>query len=184
MAELNTRKPEPTEYAPYYGKYIDLVAGDNIVATLKNQLDATRALLGSISEEQAGFRYAPDKWSIKQLVGHLIDTERIFAYRALRFARNDSTPLNGFEQDDYVANAPFDKCALSELASEFVHVRRATVSLLEHLSEEDWKRKGSANDSEVSVRALAHIIAGHELHHMGIVRSRYLQSNADSASNG
>ena len=182
MTELNTRRPEPTEYAEYYGKYISLVAEGDILATLRTQLEETLRLLEGISETQANFRYAPDKWSIKQLLGHLIDGERIFAYRALRFARNDSTPLQGFDQDQYVTNATFDDCRLSGLASEFAHVRRATISLLEHLDDAAWKRVGSANDSEVSVRAIAHIIAGHELHHMGIVRSRYLQSNAESAA--
>jgi hypothetical protein len=108
----------------------------------------------------------------------MIDTERIFAYRALRFARNDKTPLEGFEQDDYIRGASFDDCALSDLASEFEHVRRSSLSLFKNLSEEAWKRTGTASDNEVSVRALAYIIAGHELHHTEILRRRYLQSSA------
>jgi hypothetical protein len=175
MTGLNLNRPDATEYAPYYDRYISLVSDKDILALLSQQLDETLALLGSISESQANYRYAPDKWSIKELVGHLIDTERIFAYRALRFARNDKTPLQGFEQDDYISGASFDDCAISDLASEFAHVRRSSLSLFKHLSEEAWKRKGTASDNEVSVRALAYIIAGHELHHMEILRSRYLQ---------
>jgi len=177
MIGLNLNRPDATEYAPYYGKYISLVSDSDILTLLSQQLDVTLALLGSISESQANYRYAPGKWSIKELVGHMIDTERIFAYRALRFARNDKTPLQGFEQDDYIRGASFDDCALSDLASEFEHVRRSSLSLFKQLSEEAWKRTGTASDNEVSVRALAYIIAGHELHHIEILRSRYLQSS-------
>jgi hypothetical protein len=177
MTGLNLNRPDATEYASYYGKYVSLISGDDILTLLGQQLTETLALLGNISESQANYRYAPDKWSIKELVGHLIDTERIFAYRALRFARNDQTPLQGFEQDDYIRGASFDDCAINDLASEFEHVRRSSLSLFSNLGEEAWKRRGLANDSEVSVRALAYIIAGHELHHMEILRTRYLQSS-------
>ena len=176
MTELRIEKPLETEYLPYYGRYISLVPGDNILAVLSKQLDETLALLRTIPESQAGFRYEPGKWSIKELLGHLIDTERIFAYRALRFARNDETPVPGYEQDDYVRNASFDDYPLNDLALEFESVRRATLFLFKHLNEEAWMRRGVANESEVSVRALAYIIAGHELHHREILRSRYLSS--------
>lgn len=175
MTTLNGR-PEATEYNPYYGKYVSLVAGDDILAALSDQLSETLALLGSVPESEAGFRYAPGKWSMKELVGHVIDGERIFAYRALRFARNDRTPLPGFEQDDYIQNASFDACSLAALAAEFESVRRATLFLFEHLDAEAWTRTGVASDSEVSVRALAYIIAGHELHHVGVLRDRYLSA--------
>jgi hypothetical protein len=178
MAGLNLKRPDATEYAPYYGKYVSLVADGDVVESLNRQLDESLALLGQIAEVQADFRYAPGKWSIKELVGHMIDTERIFSYRALRFARNDKTPLNGFEQDDYIRGASFDDYTLADLASEFAHVRRASLSLFKHLNEEAWNRTGTASDSHVSVRALAYIIAGHELHHMEILRSRYLQNPA------
>ena len=176
MTDLTISKPDETEYLPYYGRYISLVPDGQILALLSSQLDETLALLRDIPESQAGFRYAPDKWSIKELVGHVIDTERIFAYRALRFARNDRTPLSGYEQDDYVHNASFDSYSLGELAAEFESVRRSTLFLLKHLDGEAWLRRGLASESEVSVRALAYIIAGHELHHRGILRSRYLPS--------
>lgn len=176
MTEMTINRPEATEYLPYYGRYISLVPDGDIIAVLSNQIDDTLALLRSISESQAGFRYAPDKWSIKELVGHVIDTERIFAYRALRFARNDQTPLPGYEQDDYIRNASFNDCLLGDLASEFESVRASSLFLFKHLNGEAWMRRGAANESEVSVRALAYIIAGHELHHREILRNRYLQS--------
>lgn len=176
MTGSNISRPEATEYAPYYDKYVSLIKDGDILTTLNQQLDQSLALLANISEERANFRYGPDKWSIKEVLGHLIDTERIFAYRALRFARNDTTNLPGFDQDDYIRNASFDDCTLNELAAEFAHVRRSNLSLFKHLDEEAWKRKGAANDSEVSVRALAYIIAGHELHHMDILHRRYLAS--------
>lgn len=174
MINENTGRPDTTEYQPYYDRYVSLVPEGDILRVLAEQFEETTRLLNSIPESQGVVRYAPDKWSIKQLVGHLIDCERIFAYRALRFARNDKTPLSGFEQDDYVSNASFDDCRLTDLASEFSAVRQSTIFLFEHLDAKAWLRRGLANDSEASVRALAHIIAGHELHHREILRTRYL----------
>lgn len=174
MSNTITARPDVNEYAPYYGKYINLVAEGDIVNTLGRQLDDTLSLLRSIPEAQADSRYAPDKWSIKEVVGHMIDTERIFGYRALRFARNDQTSIEGFEQDDYVKHGGFGVQSLSDLASEYEHVRRANMYLLRGLGGEAWDRRGRASDNEVSVRALAYIIAGHELHHMGIIRTKYL----------
>lgn len=177
MQDFIVGKPEETEYISYYSRYINLVPDDaDIVSRLSTQLDETLALLREIPDAQGGFRYAAGKWSIRELLGHVIDGERIFAYRALRFARNDQTPLSGFEQDDYVANGAFDDYPLSELVQEFESVRRSTIFLFKHLTPEAWTRKGTANNSEASVRALAYIIAGHELHHMGILRDKYLQA--------
>jgi hypothetical protein len=167
-------RPDPTEYAAYYGKYVSLVPHGDILTTLDQQLDDTLSLLRCITESQSAFRYAPDKWSIRELVGHIIDTERIFSYRALRFARKDETPLPGFDQDVFNENASFDDYPLVELASEFEHVRRSTIFLFKHLEADAWLRRGIASDNEVSVRALAFILAGHELHHVGILRTRYL----------
>jgi hypothetical protein len=174
MKEFSIGRPFETEYLAYYGKYISLVPDADILSQLSKQSEATLALLRSIPEARGGFRYAPGKWSMKELIGHVIDTERIFAYRALRFSRQDETPLSGFEQDDYILNASFDDYPLSELAAEFESVRRSNIFLFKHLNEEAWTRRGIANDSEASVRALAYIIAGHELHHMDILRNRYL----------
>ena len=167
-------QPQTTEYNPYYGKYLSLVPEGDVISTLSRQLEDTLAFLRGLSEEQADSRYAPDKWSIKEVVGHLLDSERIFGHRALRFARNDQTALPGYEQDDYVRAGNFGKRKLSDLADEFEHVRRANLFLFRSLDEEAWLRRGSANDSEVSVRALAYILAGHETHHMQIIREKYL----------
>lgn len=174
MTNATATRPQTTEYLAYYERYVSLVPEGDILNTLAEQLDSTLTLLRSLPEEKAGFRYAPDKWSIKELVGHVIDTERIFAYRALRFARNDQTKLSGFEQDDYIRNATFDDCKLSDLIDEFEHVRRGNLLMLRQLNEEAWARRGIASDAEVSVRALAFIMAGHELHHLKVLKDKYL----------
>ena len=170
----NAGRPQTGEYATYYGRYIDLATEDDIVAALDAQSHETATLLGGISEEQAAHRYEPEKWSVKQLVGHVIDAERIFAYRALCFARDDATPLPGFEQDPYVANAASDDRPIADLAEEFGVVRKANVMMLRALPSEAWDRVGTASDNPISVRALAFAILGHERHHMRILRERYL----------
>jgi uncharacterized damage-inducible protein DinB len=175
MSSAAATQPQTTEYNPYYGKYLSLVPEGDVVATLSRQIEDTLAFLRGLSEEQADSRYAPDKWSIKEVVGHVLDSERIFGHRLLRFARNDQTALPGYEQDDYVRAGNFGKRSLSDLADEFEHVRRANLLLLRSLDDEAWLRRGVANDSEVSVRALAYILAGHETHHMQIIREKYLQ---------
>jgi uncharacterized damage-inducible protein DinB len=174
MSDSIITPPLATEYAPYYGKYVSLVPPGNILHTLDRQLDDTLALLQSIPESRGTARYAPDKWSIKELVGHMSDTERIFGYRALRFARNDQTALPGFEQNDYVNGAAFDECLLSDLASEFGHIRQSNILLFRQLKKEAWERTGTASESLISVRSLAYIIAGHEIHHRNILRAKYL----------
>jgi uncharacterized damage-inducible protein DinB len=175
-------RPESTEHAPYYSRYTSLVPDGEIVAILSKQIEDSLALLKSIDEAKANYRYAPDKWSIKQLLGHVIDTERIFTYRALRFARNDSNPLVGYDQDEFVNGADFDSRNFADMVDEFDHVRRASIHLFKPLSDEEWLRRGTANDAEVSVRALAHILAGHELHHMEILKTRYLSDTAGAAA--
>jgi hypothetical protein len=166
-------RPQPGEYAPYYDRYISLVQGDDILNTLDQQRRETMLLLSCRDEEDGNFRYAPDKWSAKEVLGHVCDTERVFAYRALRISRADPTPLEGFEQDDYVRNGPFANSPLSDLVEDFIAVRRATLSLLRDLDEAAWMRRGIANKNEVSVRALAYTIAGHELHHRRILEEKY-----------
>jgi len=167
-------RPNSTEYAPYFEKYVSLVPEGEIVSTLGKQIESTLSLIRGLSEAQGDLRYAPGKWSVKEVIGHLIDSERIFAYRALRFARNDATPLSGFDENSYVANAGFSSSSLADLAEEFEHTRKSIVYLFKHLDGDSWLRRGAANDNEASVGALAYIIAGHELHHVGILRSRYL----------
>jgi hypothetical protein len=167
-------KPDASEYLPYYGRYIALVPDGDIVSTLKRQMRDSKSILSAIPPAVGCYRYAPDKWSVNEMLGHVIDAERIFSVRALRFARADASPLPGFEQDDYVRNAAFDSYPLAELTAELETVRRSTLFLFRHLGEEAWMRKGVASNAEVTVRALAYIIAGHELHHREILLSRYL----------
>lgn len=166
--------PDPTEYQPFYARYISLVPPADLAHTLDAQLAETLAVLPSIGEQKSLHRYAPGKWSIKEVLGHLIDAERIFTYRALRFARNDQTPLAGFDQDPYVATANFDAHPWNDLVTEFEHVRRSSILFFRALTAEEMVRSGTANQNAVSVRALGYIIAGHELHHMAILRDRYL----------
>jgi hypothetical protein len=168
-----TSRPEPGEYAAYYEKYVALVPGNDIVVTLEAQRLQMIQLFAARGERDGNFRYAPEKWTVKEVVGHVSDTERIFAYRALRIARGDATPLSGFEQDDYVRAGAFGDRTLADLAEEFAHVRSATVALFRSLGKDAWLLRGVANKNEVSVRALAFIVAGHELHHRRILEERY-----------
>jgi hypothetical protein len=170
-------RPQAGEYAPYYDRYISLVQGDDILNTLDQQRRDTMLLLSGRDDDDGDFRYAPDKWSAKEVLGHVCDTERVFAYRALRFARADATPLEGFEQDDYVRNGPFAQRPLADQVEDFIAVRRATLSLLRNLDEAAWMRHGLANKNEVTVRALAYIIAGHELHHRRILVEKYFAAS-------
>src|ERR1044071_1498417 len=167
-------RPEASEYAPYYERYISLVPDADLVETLERQGAETLALLRGLSEEKGAHRYEPGKWSVKQLVGHVNDGERIFSYRALAFARGDGQALPGMEQDEWMAGVDFAARTLSDLIDEFESVRAATLHLLRHLSPEAWARRGIASDNEVTVRALAYIIAGHVAHHVRVLRERYL----------
>jgi len=167
-------RPEAGEYAEFYDKYIALVPGTDILGALEAQRLVMAKLLGPRRERKGNFRYAADKWSVKEVIGHVSDSERIFAYRALRFARADSTPLSGFEQDDYVKSGGFGDRTLADLAEEFAEVRGATIALFSGLEAAAWQRRGVANKNEVSVRALAYIIAGHDLHHRRTLEEKYL----------
>ena len=166
-------RPEPGEYAPFYDRYISLVPGADILGTLDTQRRQMLMLLSGHDDSDGNFRYAPDKWSVKEVLGHVCDTERIFSYRALRIGRGDRTPIEGFEQDDYVRNGPFAKRPLAELIEDYIAVRRATLTLLRNLDETAWNRRGIANKNEVSVRAIAYTMAGHELHHRRILEEKY-----------
>lgn len=169
----NMTRPDASEHAPYYGKYIALVTGDDVVRALETQGRETAQMLAGLSESQGTHRYATDKWSVKEVMGHITDSERIFCYRALRIARGDRTPIEGFEQDDYVRGAEFDRLTVADLVAEYKCVREATLRLFASLQPEAWTRRGVANKNEVSVRALAYMIAGHELHHRQILREKY-----------
>jgi DNA-directed RNA polymerase subunit K/omega len=170
---LAIARPEPGEYNPYYERYISLVKGSDILGTLDAQRRETMLLLCGRDDADGEFRYAPDKWNAKEVMGHVCDTERIFAYRALRISRGDQTPIEGFEQDDYVRNGPFTQVAMEEIVEDYIAVRRATLTLLRNLDEAAWIRRGVANNNEVTVRALGYIIAGHELHHRRILEEKY-----------
>jgi uncharacterized damage-inducible protein DinB len=167
-------RPQAHEHDPYYSRYIDLVPQGNIVSILETQIGDTVALFDGVGEERAGASYEPGKWTVKEVVGHLSDTERIMAYRALRIARGDRRPIEGFDQDPYVRNANFGRHTLRTLVDELQIVRQASLALLRSLDAGDWTRRGTANNAEVTPRALAFIMAGHELHHRRILKDRYL----------
>ena len=166
--------PDSTEYAPHYGTYVSKVPEGDVLHILESQRTETQSMLRGLSDAQALHRYAPGKWSIKEVIGHVSDAERVFAYRALRFARNDQTPLASFEQETFTPAGKFDARSLRDLAAELDAVRGATLALFRGLDGEALVRRGTASGNEVSVRALAYIIAGHERHHVGILRERYL----------
>ncbi|PYU85124.1 MAG: DinB family protein [Acidobacteria bacterium] len=166
-------RPEATEYADYYANYISKVPGSDVLSVLESQRLQMLQLFAGRSERDGSFRYAPGKWTVKEVLGHLSDSERIFTYRALRFARSDQTLLPGFEQDDYVRSGGFGERTLAGLAEEFAAVRSASISLFRSFKEEVWSRRGTANEKEVTVRALAFITAGHQMHHRIILEERY-----------
>ncbi len=166
--------PPPGTYAPYYETYIQLIAGRDPMRLLESLVLDLKALLSEIPEEKEQFRYAEGKWSVKELIGHIIDTERIMATRALCIARGEQQPLPGFDENAYVATANFDRRSLLDLGHEFGFVREASISLFKSLREEDLDRQGTANKNIVTPRALLYIIAGHHLHHVRILRERYL----------
>jgi hypothetical protein len=166
-------RPEPGEYPPFYETYVSKVPGGDVMAQLESQRVQTAQLFAASTERDGNFRYAPDKWTVKEVVGHLSDSERIFAYRALRIARGDQTPLPGFEQNDYVKNGNFAEQSLADLVAEFGLVRASTTALFRSFNAEAWARRGTASNNPITVRALAFIIAGHELHHRDILKERY-----------
>jgi len=174
MSDSPLGRPEPTEYAEYYGRYISLVPEPDVVAAMREQTEATLEFLRTIPEAAGDRRYAPGKWSVKEVVGHVLDSERVFAMRAIYFARRDPAALPSFEQDDWVKAATFDAQPLGELVAEFEHVRRGNLYFFKHLAPEGWQRRGTASGYEFTVRALAYVIVGHERYHLEILRSRYL----------
>jgi hypothetical protein len=173
MSTSTIGKPDQTEYAAHYIGYVASAGDGDIVQTMSTQLAGLITFLDGISEEKAEYRYAPEKWSIKEVVGHLLDGEREFGHRAYRFSRNDAAPLPGFSENSYVANGRFDRYTFRDLVTELEHVRRANISLFGHMDAEASVRRGMASGLEVSVRALAYIIVGHVVHHVGILRERY-----------
>ncbi len=167
-------RPDRSEYDDFYAGYVGEVADGPILDTLERQGEETRRLLAGVDEARGGYRYAPGKWTLRQVVGHMVDAERVFAARALWFARGDAQPLPGFEQDDWAAASGADRRPLAELAAEAASVRHATLALFAGLDDGELARRGVASGCTFSVRALAWIIAGHERHHLEVLRQRYL----------
>ena len=167
-------RPEPSEYAPYYEGYVSLVPETDIIPVLENQIQELRSLIAAVPEERGSHAYAPGKWTIKELLSHLIDGERIFAYRALRISRGDETPIEGFDQDPYIEHSHANDRSFSSLVEEFDLTRRANMAMFRNMRDADWERSGTASDNAVSTRAVAWIMAGHVRHHVNIVKARYL----------
>jgi DinB family protein len=173
---ITTMRPGAGEYSAAFAGYVGRISEDeDIVAVLVAQLDQVLGRLGRIPEMRGAYRYAPDKWSIKEIVGHLCDTERVFAYRALRIGRGDSTPLPSFDDQAYVAESGAGDRTLADLVAEWGDTRRATISLFRNLPAEAWNRRGTASDQPISVRALAYVVAGHLRHHLQTLEERYTE---------
>ncbi|HUL69538.1 MAG TPA: DinB family protein [Gemmatimonadales bacterium] len=171
---LSVPRPAADEYSPYYDTYISKVPTDSDPALeLTAQLESVPALLAGVTESRAGYRYAPEKWSIKEVIGHLSDSERVFGYRMLRIARADTTPLPGFDENEFMKKAGFDSRTLKDLLAEFIAVRASTLALVRSMDPEAWERRGTANGKTISTRALLYITPGHVTHHMGTLRTRY-----------
>jgi len=172
-ATLAIARPEAGEFIEYYGKYIDKVPGDDALPALTEQIGDTVRMLERLDEPRALHRYAPGKWSVKEVVGHLADGERVFAYRALRIGRGDATPLPGFDETQYVPAGRFDARPLGDVLAEFRAVRDASIALFRTFDADALVRRGTANGAVISVRALAWIVVGHELHHRALLSERY-----------
>ncbi|MEP6850885.1 MAG: DinB family protein [Acidobacteriota bacterium] len=167
-------RPEGSEYAPYYEKYVSLVTEPDLLRVLEQQPAELDSLLGGLDEEKGKFTYAEGKWTVKEAISHLIDGERIFAYRALRISRGDETPMEGFEQDGYIENSYANERTFRDLLDELTESRRANLRMLRNLREDGWKRTGTASGTPISVRGLGYIMAGHVRHHINILRDQYL----------
>lgn len=169
IADLST-----TEYLPYFQNYINQVGNVELIEGLEKGLIDIKTFYKSIPDSKLEYRYAEGKWTIKEVIVHLLDTERIFCYRALRFARKDKTPVSGFEQDDYVVNSESNARSIEDLMEEFMVLRKSTICLFKSFSQKSLLSKGLAGSGEVSVRALGFLIIGHEKHHCRIIEERYL----------
>src|SRR5215212_4783669 len=168
-------QPTPDEYASFYSDYVQRATKrDDVSAALSQQIEELHSTLDVLTEPQACFKPGPEEWSVKEVIGHLNDVERVFSYRLLRISRNDATPLPGFEQEDYVRAAGFDQYALSDLVREFEHLRRANIIAIQHMSDEAVNRRGTASGMAISARALIYMLVGHVEHHMASLQEKYL----------
>jgi uncharacterized damage-inducible protein DinB len=181
MSSLSLPRPGTDEIPPSFHGYVDKVPGTQIGEYLATQLQEIERLLAPLDDAAARFRYAPEKWSVKEMLGHLCDAERIFSYRLLRIGRADTTPLPGFDEDAYVPPAEFDARPISDLVREFKAVRASTIALVEGLPSEAWQRRGQASGKSISTRALAYVMVGHVTHHLGVLRERYRLSSSPDA---
>ncbi len=166
-------RPRESEYAPHHAAYVALVPEEDILSAMEQQSSETQKVLASLDETKAAYRYGDDKWSVKEVIGHIADAERIIGYRALAVARGEEQSLPGFDEKSYVANASFDDWKLGDLAEQYALVRRANIVFFKNLRKEVWDRRGTANAAPVSVRGLAYVIVGHERHHLQVLRERY-----------
>jgi len=171
---MTTSNLSPEEYNPYYGTYIAKAANLNLKEGLKSNYSITEAFLNAIPKDKLEYRYAEGKWTVKDIIQHIIDTERIFAYRALRVARNDKTALPGFEENDYALTGNANARTLESLLAEYKAVRQATIALFNSFSDDMVKHIGTASNSPISARAIGFIIIGHEIHHCNVIKERYL----------
>ena len=172
MSEHQFKRPQPGDYPPFYARYVDLAPESDVLSALQAQAEVTHTAIMTFSE-RPDHRYAPGKWSVKQVVGHMADTERVFGFRALWFARADPAPLPGFEQDDWMAASDFDALSLPALLAEFQAARASNMMMLAHLSPDAWERRGIANGHPFTVRAYAHGLLGHERAHLQVLAERY-----------
>ncbi|GAA3410425.1 DinB family protein [Paenibacillus hodogayensis] len=170
---MSLRRPEKTEFGSYFARYTGLVPEGKLTEVLQGQTERMLALFGSLSEEDGSYRYAPDKWSVKQVLGHITDTERIMGYRMLCIARGDASPLPGFDENRYAEAGEFDRLPLADLLADFRVMRASTLSLIGSLPESGWDRSGTVSGNAMTSRALAYIIAGHALHHLNVLEERY-----------
>lgn len=168
------KRPDSSEYANYYGGYVGLITEPDILTVFRQQADEMLALIDRLPEDKGDFAYADGKWKVKELLGHIVDAERIFAYRMHRFSHGDAQPLTGFDQDIYINNGRYAERDIESLLKEFVFQRHANILMMDAFRESDWDLKGTASDTEVTVRALAFIMAGHVRHHINILNERYL----------
>ncbi len=170
---MPTGRPAETEYAPFYAKYVGLVPEADVLATLEGQIEDFRRFTKSVPPGRETYRYGPDKWSVREVIGHLTDGERVFGYRAFAISRGEQQALPSFDENAYVAQSGYDRIALADLADELVMVRRANLAVLRRLEPGAWTRMGTASGKPVSVRALAHVMVGHPRHHLAVLRERY-----------
>jgi hypothetical protein len=172
--DINISKPDLSEHAPHFSKYIDMIGEENVITFLAEQKNDLIKLIKSISEEKGNYKYAPEKWTIKEVIGHIIDSDRVYGFRALYFARGGTSALPGYDQDVWAKEGAYNSLSLDELIADFELAREANISLFKRLSVKDCVKTGIANNNRMSVRAIAYIIGGHTAHHVNVIREMYL----------